>query len=128
MEKIVVLVVDSSVLIIERWQNILSETEAIKAVYGAVGYNDASILFKEKKPNLVLLDGGLPGNRSIDLLKEFKASNEKATVMILTNSIDIHLEERYKSHGADYYFDKYHDFEKIPAFIAANIGNKQLTY
>ena len=120
MGKIVVLVVDSSVFIIERWQNILSETENIKNVYGAVAYKDASILFKEIKPNVVLLDGGLPGNMSIDLLKEFKATSEHTTVIILANSVDTHVEEKCKSLGADFFFDKYHDFEKIPAFITAN--------
>ena len=120
MGKIVVLVVDSSVFIIERWQNILSETENIKTVYGAVAYKDASVLFKEIKPNVVLLDGGLPGSSSIDLLKEFKATNENTTVIILSNSIDTHVAEKCKSLGADFFFDKYQDFEKIPAFITAN--------
>jgi DNA-binding NarL/FixJ family response regulator len=120
MGKIVVLVVDSSVFIIERWQNILSETENIKTVYGAVAYRDASVLFKEIKPNVVLLDGTLPGSMSIDLLREFKAPNETATVIILANSIDRNIEEKCKSLGADFFFDKYHDFEKIPAFITAN--------
>ncbi len=120
MGKIVVLVVDSSVFIIERWQNILSETQNIKTVYGAVAYKDASVLFKEIKPNVVLLDGGLPGSSSIDLLKEFKATNENTTVIILSNSIDTHVEEKCKSLGADFFFDKYQDFEKIPAFITAN--------
>ena len=120
MGKIVVLVVDSSVFIIERWQNILSETENIKNVYGAVAYKDASALFKEIRPNVVLLDGGLPGSMSIDLLKEFKATSENTTVIILSNSVDSHVEEKCKSLGADFFFDKYHDFEKIPAFITAN--------
>ncbi len=55
MREIVVLVVDSSVMIIERWQNILSETENIKTVYGAVAYKDASILFKENCIRILFL-------------------------------------------------------------------------
>ncbi len=120
MGNIVVLVVDSSVFIIERWQNILSETENIRTVYGAVAYRDASVLFKEVKPNVVLLDGTLPGSMSIDLLKEFKASDENSTVIVLADGMDRQIEEKCKSLGADYFFDKYHDFEKIPAFITAN--------
>jgi DNA-binding NarL/FixJ family response regulator len=120
MRNLVVLVVDSSALIIERWQNILSETENIKIVYGAVAYNDASILYKEVKPNVVLLDGDLPGTMSMDLLKEFKASREESTVIVLANNADNYVEEKCKLFGADYFFDKYNDFEKIPAFISAN--------
>ena len=126
MGEIVVLVVDSSVMIIERWQNILTETENIKTVYGAVAYKDASILFKAKKPHVVLLDCSLSGTMSIDLLKEFKAANENTLVIILSNTADSQQQEKCKSLGADYCFDKYHDFEKIPAFIVANAGKHHL--
>ena len=124
MAEIVVLVVDSSVMIIERWQNILTETENIKTVYGAVSYKDASLLFKQKNPTVVLLDAGLPGTMSIDLLKEFKSINDNTIVIILSDTADNQQQEKYKSLGADYCFDKYHDFEKIPAFIVANAVNK----
>ena len=116
----IVLVVDSSVVIIERWQNILSETENIKSVYGAVAFTDALQLFNKIKPNVVLLDGDLPGNTSIDLLKEFKAADGNATVIVVANNADNYVEEKCKLFGADFFFDKYNDFEKIPAFITAN--------
>lgn len=116
----IVLVVDSSVIIIERWQNILSETENVKTVYGAVAYNDALTLFNQIKPNVVLLDGDLPGNTSMDLLKMFKATDEKATVIVVANNADNYVEEKCKLFGADFFFDKYNDFEKIPAFINTN--------
>ena len=113
----VVLVVDSSVFIIERWQHILSEAEYITAVYGAVSYKDAARLFKEIKPDVVLLDNGLPGNMSVDLLNEFKATSADTPVIILANSIDHQMQVKYKSLGANFYFDKYNDFEKIPGII-----------
>lgn len=116
----IILVIDSSAIIIERWQNILSETENVKSVYGAVAYKDAMKLFNEKKPDLVLLDGDLPGTTSIDLLKEFKAPNENVTVIVVANNADNYVEEKCKSLGADFFFDKYNDFEKIPAFIMNN--------
>ena len=117
MVKIVVLVVDSSVLIIERWQIILAENENIESVYGAVSYKDASKLFKEISPDVVLLDGSLPGTMSIDLLTEMKAAGEKTPVIILNNSDDEYLKEKCNSLGACLFFDKYNDFEKIPAEI-----------
>lgn len=117
-----VLVVDSSAMIIERWQNILTETKRIKTVYGAVSYKDASMLFKQKKPNVVLLDGGLSGTMSIDLLKEFKAPAENTTVIFLSNSEDKQQQEKCKSLGADFFFDKYNDFEIIPSIVIAHSG------
>jgi two-component SAPR family response regulator len=61
------LVVDSSVHIIQRCQNILSEIENSKTVYGVVSYKVAANLFKEIKHDVMLLYGGLPGTMSIDL-------------------------------------------------------------
>jgi DNA-binding response OmpR family regulator len=113
----IVLVVDSSVHIIERLQQILSETDNIKAAYGAVSYKDATRFFKANKIDVVLLDGGLPGSMSVDLLNEIKKFDEQITVIVLANSTDSYIKVKYKLHGADYFFDKYHEFEHIPGII-----------
>ncbi|WP_462222128.1 response regulator [Ferruginibacter sp.] len=113
----VVLVVDSSVLIIERLQHILSEATKATAVYGAVSYKDALRFLKKIKIDVVLLDSGLPGNTALNLLNEINAAGIKTTVIMLTYSIDHYLEEKYKLLGAELFFDKYHDFEKLPSVI-----------
>jgi two-component system, CitB family, response regulator MalR len=113
----IVLVIDSSVHIIERLQYILSETDNIKATYGAVSYKDASRFFKNNKIDVVLLDGGLPGSMSVDLLNEIKARDEAITVIVLANTTDNYVKTKYKLNGADYFFDKYHEFENIPGII-----------
>jgi DNA-binding response OmpR family regulator len=117
MEKIVVLVVDRSVHIIESWQVILSENAHIKATYGAVSFKDASRIFKSIHPDLVLLDGNLPGTMSFDLLQEMQACVEKIPVIILTNGDDNLLMEKCSSTESCLFFDKYYDFEKIPEKI-----------
>jgi len=122
----IVLVVDSSVHIIERLQHILSETNKIKAVYGAVSFKDAARFFKENKTDLVLLDGNLPGSTSVDLLGEIKAVNENTIVIILANNVDSYAQEKYKLHGADFFFDKYHEFNKIPGVIDTIVSKKTL--
>lgn len=113
----IALVVDSSVHIIERLQHILSETENIKAVYGAVSYKDAARLLKKIKVDLVLIDADLQGDSSINLLTEIKASAINTTVIILTNKIADQAEKKYRAIGADFFFDKYHEFEKIPGAV-----------
>jgi DNA-binding NarL/FixJ family response regulator len=112
-----VLVVDGSVVLIERWQRILIETGYIKAVYGAVSYNDALRLFIEINPDLVLLDDGLAASKALDLLIEMKERCEKIQVIILENSNNTQIKEKYIAHGASMFFDKYNDFEKIPGAI-----------
>lgn len=121
----IVLVIDSSVHIIERLQHILSETDNIKATYGAVSYKDASRFFKTNKIDVVLLDGGLPGSMSVDLLNEIKTLDEEITVIVLANSTDNYIKTKYELHGADYFFDKYHEFENIPGIINTLTKKKQ---
>jgi DNA-binding NarL/FixJ family response regulator len=117
--KMVVLVVDRSVLIIERLQQMLSEAEYVTAVYGAVSYKDASRYFKETAPDVVLLDSGLPWNSCTAILKEIKAANIQTQVIVLANRVDEQITGEYDAIGADFFFDKYHDFEKIPGVINA---------
>ncbi len=120
----IVLVVDNSLRIIESWQTLLLEIENITAVHGAVCFKDASTLFNEIKPGVVLLDSGLPENETIDLLKLIKESGAKTPVIVLSNRFDDYIERQCKSNGADFFFDKYHEFEIVPGVIKCIAANK----
>jgi DNA-binding NarL/FixJ family response regulator len=112
-----VLIVDSSIRVIERLVGIISAAENITAIHRAVSYEEAKKLFKDNKYDTVLLDIDLPGNDSLKLLKEIKKADEKTFVIILSTPIDNYLEEECKSMGADFFFDKYNDFKKIQEVI-----------
>ena len=112
------LIVDGSVLIIERWQQTLTELEIVTAVYGAVSYKDGIRLFEEIKPDVVLLDSSLPAKEWIHLSKEIKKRNFKTIQIIFANPYDELLIKECKTLEADYIFDKYHDFEKIPVLLS----------
>lgn len=112
-----VLIVDNSRLIIERLRLMLSETENIIGAYGAISFTEGTSFLHEIKLNVVLIDSGLPGSECIDLLKKVKEVNFNTRVIVLLNGEDDHLQLKYKSSGADFFFDKYHEFDKIPAAI-----------
>jgi DNA-binding NarL/FixJ family response regulator len=118
-----VLIVDSSIRIIERLEEILSEAENITAIHRAVSYEEATKLFKENKHDAVLLDIFLPRNESFKLLKEIKQTGCKTSVIILSVQTDNYVQERCKSLGADFFLDKYNEFEKIPGVINGIAGN-----
>ena len=120
----VILIVDSSAQIIERLAEIISESKNIKTIHRAVSYAQASALFNTCKPDVVLLDAGLPGNRSVDLLKEIKATNAKTVVIVLSIHIDVLTKQKFTSAGADFFFDKYHEFEQITGAINMIAANK----
>lgn len=120
-----ILIVDSSLQIIKRLEELLSEAKNIKTIHRVVSYAQASAFFNTGIPDVVLLDTGLPGNKSVDLLKEIKAANTKTAVIVLSIHIDELTMKKHISAGADYFLDKYHEFEKIPVIIKNIADNKK---
>ena len=120
-----ILIVDSSVQIIERLEEMLSES-ANSTIYKSASRAEAVTLFEQNKPEVVLLDIYLPGNDSINFLKEIRKSGTKTFILMLSAQPDNDMQEQYRSLGVNFFFDKYHDFEKIPAFIK-NLQHKILT-
>jgi DNA-binding NtrC family response regulator len=84
------------------------------------------MFFNENKTDVVLLDGGLPGNMSVDLVQEIKTVNANTIVIILANNTDYYVQAKYKLYGADFFIDKYHDFEKIEVLIGYIVSKKNL--
>ena len=119
-----ILIVDSSIQIIERLEEILSESDNINAIHKAVCYEEASKLFKENEPDFVLLDVSLPGKESFKILKEIKEISRKTFVIILSSDLDKYIKEECTSLGSDFFFDKYYDFEKICGVINT-IGQRE---
>jgi len=120
-----VLIVDSSIQIVERLKEMVSEAERLVAIHKAVSYKEATDVFLETKPDVVVLDLGLPANRSFDLIWEMKNASPAATIIILSIHTDIPTQEQCHSLGADFFFDKYNDFEKITGLINTIATNKK---
>ena len=111
------LIIDSSVLIIDRWQQLLNELDFVSLVYGAVSYKDGIRLFEQINPDVILLDSNLAHKDWIRLLKEIKSINKTKTVIVFSSGKDDHIQKISSAHGADSVLDKYHDFEKIPLIL-----------
>lgn len=118
-----VLIVDSSIQIIERLEEILAEEENIDGIVSAVSYEEATKLINEKKPDVVLLDCSLPANGSLKLLKEINETCSKTSVIILSIQEHNYIYEKCRLPGVDFFLDKYYGFEKIPGAIK-NIADK----
>ena len=115
------LIVDGSDIIIQRLAFLITESgnSNIGAVHSAVTYAEATALLRQVKPDVVLMDMQLPGLQSPELIKLVKKNNPSAALIILVNYANAVTKEKYKWVGADFVFDKYNDFEKIPVAIDA---------
>lgn len=112
------LIVDSSKLVTERLVELISETkEGIKFII-VNSCNDAIQCLDRFTPKIILLDLDLPLYKVNQLLKRINSSSDKITVIglyTIQNEFNI---RQSKQNGVDYVFDKYEDFEKLPAVVA----------
>lgn len=72
-------------------------------------------LYKEKMPDLVLLDISMPQKSGLEVLKEIKQINESVPVFMLT------AYEEHKRNFATLYADEYFVKSKRPALIVERI-------
>ena len=112
-----ILIIDNSVEMIERLEEIISEAPVSAIIYGALSYEAALKSFKENMPEVVLLDISLSGNRAITILKEIKEIEPATTIIVLSINTDDKLKEQCRILSADFFLDKYYEFEKIPSII-----------
>ena len=114
-----VLILDSSTNVADRLGDLVAEVKQGIAIYKAASDKAAIKLLDKIKPAAVLLDVDFSGNSALAILKKIKIKNDKTVVIVLYTHADEMKLELYKEIGADFIFNKYDDFEKIPAIISA---------
>ncbi len=108
-----VLIVDDSKQVRERLISLLSDYPQIRIV-GQIGNGKkAQKTLDDQKPDAVILDIRLPGKNGIQLLREIKAAHPEITVIMLTNYDFEPYRKQCKQFGADYFFNKTLEFEKV---------------
>ena len=116
-EKLSVLIVEDSEVVTRRIRSMLKEIPEVTVVGEAMNGKEALIITQVMNPDIVLLDIHLPGVNGVEVLREIKLSHAKTKVMMLTNYSDLHHRKRCKEAGADYFFDKSIEFEKVPEVL-----------
>ncbi|MEP6596103.1 MAG: response regulator [Ginsengibacter sp.] len=114
-----ILIFENSRQIAERLIELIGETKKNLTFYKACSYGEALYFLNECTPDAVLLDFEYPDNSSIELLKRIKASNNKPIILALLSEMNESSVKQCERYGADFIFDKYADFEQIPAAVNA---------
>jgi DNA-binding NarL/FixJ family response regulator len=112
-----IFVADDSAMLRERMIRLLSELSGIEVVGQA---QDAFAAFEaicEAKPDIVTLDIELIGGSGIDVLRQIKNKDCSTVVIMLTNNSTPPYRRKCMEAGADYFFDKSTDFEKLKAVL-----------
>lgn len=108
-----VLIVDDSALVRERLEDMLSEVQKVETISQAKDPIEAIESLHELKPDIVILDIEMPGGSGIGLLQEMKKGNKPPLVIVLTNQSYSQYRRRCLDAGADFFFDKSTEFDKV---------------
>jgi CheY-like chemotaxis protein len=108
-----VAIVDDSILIRRSLIKLVDQLDNVTEVAEATNVPEAIRLCGEFKPDVVVLDIRMPGGTGIDVLKEIKKQRPDTLVIMLTRySTDVFRKEAEKG-GAEHFFDKADEFEKV---------------
>ena len=117
-KKLKVLLVDDSIIIIQRVKQLLKELDCVAEVLQATNGEEALVVVKENLPHIILLDINLPNKNGIEVLKEIKVTyNSSIVIIIFTVNDSEHYKKTCLEHGADEFINKATQFELIPDLI-----------
>jgi two-component system chemotaxis response regulator CheY len=114
-----ILIVDDSMLIVDRLQQMLKGSEITGSINHAGDYDTALSLLAQIRPEIVLLDINLPGKSGLSILKYIKDNYPSSIVIMITNQADDYYRKICTRMGADHFVDKSKDFEQIPLIISS---------
>jgi CheY-like chemotaxis protein len=69
---------------------------------------------RQVRPDVVILDIRMPGGNGIEVLREVKKMTPAPQVIMLTNFAYAQYRKKCEEAGADFFFDKSTEFEKLP--------------
>ncbi len=95
----------------------------IRIFYEAGGLEEARVLFAAHTPELVTLDINMPGGSGIELLREFRAANDEAVIVMLSGDVQAGTVKAAADAGADGFIRKDVPREQILAEFRAIFSN-----
>ncbi len=108
-----IFITDDSEIILKKIPEMLNNFENVQMVGNAKTAADTLRLVKELTPDIIILDIKLPGESGMDILKVIKAERLVPVVIIFTNYPYPEYRQRCYDLGADYFYDKSTEFNRL---------------
>jgi DNA-binding NarL/FixJ family response regulator len=108
-----VFVVEDSPIVRDRLVAMLWDIPAVQVVGEADNQDDAVTRIQRLGPDVVVLDIKLRQGTGIGVLEDVKRRSPRTTTIMLTNYANPEFRRCCVSLGADYFFDKTVEFEKV---------------
>ncbi len=114
-----IIIVDDSKIIVDRIIELLNELPYTGTILYAYNFEEGIKLIENKKADIILLDINLPGKSGIDLLKFIKEKTYFfSLIIVMTEDPSEAKKEVCAKLGAQYFLNKFSDFEMIPDIIS----------
>jgi DNA-binding NarL/FixJ family response regulator len=112
-----VLIADDSALLRERIRGLISEIEGIELVAEAANAQAALEATRRLRPDVVILDIRMPEGNGMKVLARVKDEPSPPIVIMLTAFPYPQYRRKCMETGADYFFDKTTEFERVTSTL-----------
>ena len=119
-----IVIADDSIVVRQRLVRILGEMRGIEIVGQADDVPLARNLVETLKPDVAILDIRMPTGSGADLLPDLKKLSPAPKVIMLTNYAYPENRKKCMDGGADYFFDKSTEFQKVVATLKSMLAGK----
>jgi DNA-binding NarL/FixJ family response regulator len=117
--KKIVLLVDDSILILEKMMPVLQDIQEIEMVVHAGNYKEAMSILECLQPDVILLDIHLPDKSGVHLLEFVRARYQQIIVFMMSSDAGDEYREACARLGAHRFFDKAMEFEGLTQAVSA---------
>ena len=108
-----ILIADDSTIVRQRLIDMIDMMQCGDAIYEAVDYDQTIKGISDIRPDVLILDIRMPGGTGIDVLETIQVNTRPPMVIVFTNFYHSQYLKRCMQLGADYFFDKSIDIEKL---------------
>lgn len=112
-----VLLIEDSQQISSRVTKLLSLIEGLEIESCSASAGEAFSVVSEKRPDVVILDSSGSENDILNLVANIRRKHEDTIIIMFTNYMNPYYKRLSILSGANYYIDKYNEFEKLPDIL-----------
>ncbi|MGD2146346.1 MAG: response regulator transcription factor [Anaerolineae bacterium] len=113
-----ILIADDSELVRDRVKELISGVDGTEVVGEAATGEETLVALEKLMPDVLILDIRMPGGNGIEALKAAKELDPAPTVIMLTAYAYPQYLEKCAAAGAEYFFDKATEFERVADALA----------
>ncbi|NVN95481.1 MAG: response regulator transcription factor [Bacteroidetes bacterium] len=119
-----VLLADDSCLILERLQEMIQKVKHVEIAGSFTNGTDTLSALIKLKPDLAIVDLKMPGLSGLQVLNAIRNENKILKFIILTFCSSDYYQVLAMQSGADYFFSKVDDFDKVSLVIEEMVAKE----